>query len=197
MLTRRACIERQRLLQLREPLIAQPAVPPAPRYLLQLGGHVPAERLEQPRRAQHVLGVEVLEQLPDRAELSGVGKELDHVAALGRAEGTARIGNRRVTLLLQVVHAHGLAQDQRAHLRVEQRQLAQVALPCPIGMAAALAREMEPVQHRARVRPLVATRPGPQVDEVPELLGRGQRHHLGGVLGTDLQDGEVQLVRRD
>jgi len=64
-------------------------------------------------------------------------------------------------------------------------------------MAAALAREMEPAQHRAGVGSFVPPRPGAQVDEVPELLGRGERDHVGGVLGADFQDREVEVVRRD
>ena len=196
-LWRRTRVERERLVQIGEPQIAQPAVAPAACRLLELGGNLPPQRLEQARRGEHVLAVEVLEDLLQCAVLARVGKELDHVPPFRRAEGAPRIGDRRVGFLLQIVHAKRLAQDQRPHLAVQLGKLVEIAPPRALGLSAALAREVQPPQHGARIGALVAARPGGQVDEVAELRGRGEGDDLGRIVGSHFEQRQIELVLGD
>src|SRR5207248_7599141 len=69
-----------------------------------------------------------------------------------------------------------------------------VALARAISVTGAFPSEAQPAQYRGRLRSGIAPGPGREVDGVPELRGRRERHHLGGVLGSDLEEREVQLL---
>src|SRR5256885_10506309 len=81
-------VERDRLLEVGEPAVAQPPVAPPPRRLFQLGRDVPAQRLEEPGGPEDIVGVQIVEETL-RQRVIGALEELDEIPALRRPVGPA------------------------------------------------------------------------------------------------------------